>query len=65
MTKIVDAEAQYYSTLRVALIGFAKGVAPVIAVEFARRAIPHACRPSFKEFEIAYKGGPAAEAKAA
>ena len=57
MTNIVNAEAQYYSTLRVALIGFAKGVAPVIAVEFARRAIPHACRPSFKEFEAASKGG--------
>src|SRR5277367_2417669 len=53
MTNIINAEAQYYSTLRVALIGFAKGVAPVIAVEFARRAIPHACRPSFKEFEAA------------
>jgi chemotaxis protein MotA len=67
MTKIADAEAQYYSTLRVALIGFAKGVAPVIAVEFARRAIPHACRPSFREFEAASKGGAAlpSEAKAA
>jgi chemotaxis protein MotA len=67
MTNIINAEAQYYSTLRVALIGFAKGVAPVIAVEFARRAIPHACRPSFKEFEAASKGGAAAapDAKAA
>jgi len=62
MTKIIDAEAQYYGTLRVAIIGFAKGVAPVIAVEFARRAIPHAFRPSFKECEAASKGG---EAKAA
>jgi chemotaxis protein MotA len=66
MTKIIDAEAQYYQTLRVAIIGFAKGVAPVIAVEFARRAIPHALRPSFKEFETAIKGGAsAAKAKAA
>jgi chemotaxis protein MotA len=65
MTNIVNAEAQYYSTLRVALIGFAKGVAPVIAVEFARRAIPHACRPSFKEFEAATRGRAQSEAKAA
>jgi chemotaxis protein MotA len=64
MTKIIDAEAQYYGTLRVAIIGFAKGVAPVIACEFARRAIPHAFRPSFKEFEAASKGG-GGEAKAA
>jgi chemotaxis protein MotA len=65
MTKIIDAEAQYYNTLRVALIGFAKGVAPVIAVEYARRAIPHDMRPSFKDFEKATKGGAAAQAKAA
>ena len=65
MTKIADAEMQYYYSLRVALIGFAKGVAPVIAVEYARRAIPHDLRPSFKDFEGATKGGGAAAAKAA
>ena len=60
MTKIADSEMQYYYCLRVALIGFAKGVAPVIAVEYARRAIPHDMRPSFKEFEGATKGAKAA-----
>jgi chemotaxis protein MotA len=66
MTKIVDAEAQYYGALRVALIAFAKGVAPVIAVEMARRAIPQQMRPTFKEFETATKkGGAAPAAKAA
>jgi chemotaxis protein MotA len=66
MTKMVDAESQYYGTLRVALIAFAKGVAPVIAVEMARRAIPQQMRPTFKEFEAATKkGGAATAAKAA
>ncbi|MDQ6677276.1 MAG: flagellar motor stator protein MotA [Acidobacteriota bacterium] len=66
MTKIVDAEGQYYNALRVALLAFAKGSAPVLAVEFSRRSIPAECRPSFKEFEKATKGGGmAAAAKAA
>ncbi|MCU1258632.1 MAG: chemotaxis protein [Bryobacterales bacterium] len=58
MSKINDAESQYYHSLRVALIAFAKGMAPVLAVEFARRTIPSECRPGFKEFELATKGGP-------
>jgi chemotaxis protein MotA len=62
MSKINDAEGQYYGSLRVALLSFAKGVAPVLSVEFARRAIPAECRPSFKDFEAATKGAPAAKA---
>ncbi|HYA17800.1 MAG TPA: flagellar motor stator protein MotA [Bryobacteraceae bacterium] len=62
--KIIDAESQYYQTLRAGLMAFAKGMAPSIAVEFARRAIPPELRPSFKETEAACKGRPL-EAKAA
>jgi hypothetical protein len=40
-------------------------MAPMIAVEFARRAIPHDLRPSFKNMETAIKGGGAAAAPAA
>jgi chemotaxis protein MotA len=65
MTKINDAEGQYYHALRVALIAFAKGVAPALAAEFARRTIPAEVRPDFKEFETATKGGGASAAKAA
>jgi len=46
--------------LRADLLAFAKGMAPMIAVEFARRAIPHELRPTFKEMETAIKGGGAA-----
>ena len=46
---------------------FAKGMAPMIAVEFARRSIPHDMRPTFLEMEKACKGGgvPAAAPAAA
>jgi chemotaxis protein MotA len=60
MTKISDAEGQYYNVLRVGVIAYIKGQAPILAVEFARRAIPHDVRPSFKEMEAACRGGAAA-----
>ncbi len=60
MTKANDSEGQYYNSLRVGLLAFAKGMAPAIAVEFARRSIPADHRPSFKDLEAACKGGGAA-----
>jgi chemotaxis protein MotA len=62
MTKQVEAEGQYYNCIRVATLAFARGNAPSLAVEFARRSIPHDLRPSFKEMEAACKGGGAAAA---
>jgi chemotaxis protein MotA len=64
--KIIDASTQFHQVLRAGLMAFAKGMAPSIAVEFARRAIPHEVRPTFKEMEAACKGhNAAAAAKAA
>ena len=57
MTKVSDAEGEYYKVLRMAVISFVKGAAPVLAVESARRMIPAHDRPSFKEMEKACKGG--------
>lgn len=71
MTKLNDAESYYYNVLRVALISYIRGNAPILAVEFARRAIPADVRPSFQAMETACRGGssgaakPAAEAEAA
>jgi chemotaxis protein MotA len=66
LEKTIDAEGQFYQMLRAGLMAFAKGMAPMIAVEFSRRAIPHELRPGFKEMEAACKGGgagaPAAKA---
>jgi chemotaxis protein MotA len=56
MEKIIDAESQYYQMLRAGLMAFAKGMAPMISVEFARRAIPHEMRPTFQEMEAICKG---------
>ena len=60
-----QAQAQYYNCLRVGIISFVKGAAPILAVEFARRAIPHEVRPSFKEMEAACKAASAATPAAA
>lgn len=57
MGKINQAEKEYYNFLRVGLISFVKGLAPILATEFARRSIPAHFRPSFKEMEKAVKGG--------
>jgi chemotaxis protein MotA len=66
LEKIIDAESQYYQALRAGLMAFAKGMAPMIAVEFARRSVPHDMRCSFKEMESACKtGSMGAAAKAA
>jgi len=64
MAKINDAESEYYHCLRVGLMSFIKGSPPIIAAEFARRSIPSASRPSFKEMETACKGGGASPAVA-
>ncbi len=57
MAKMNDAELDYLRCLRSGVIGFVKGSAPVLAVEFARRSIPAEHRPTFKELETACKGG--------
>jgi len=56
LEKMIDAESQYYQMLRAGLMAFAKGMAPMISVEFARRAIPHDMRPTFQVMEATCKG---------
>jgi len=62
MEKVIDAGTQFRQVLRAGLMAFAKGMAPSIAVEYARRAIPHEVRPTFKEMELACRAGAAARA---
>lgn len=45
------AEGQYMSCIRTALLSFARGDAPMTCVEFARRNIEPADRPTFAELE--------------
>jgi len=66
MAKSTEEERAFLHVLRVMMISFLKGSAPIMAVEFARRAIPGHVRPSFKEVEAACRGGgSAAPAEAA
>jgi chemotaxis protein MotA len=55
--------------LRVLMLSFLKGSAPMIAIEMGRRAIPSHVRPSFDEMEKNCKNqaspAPAEEAAAA
>ncbi len=65
MAKIADEEAAFLGVLRVLMVSFLKGTAPIMAVEFARRAVPGHVRPTFKEVEQTCRGGGAASAPAA
>jgi chemotaxis protein MotA len=57
MAKIADEEQAYFHVLRVLMISFLKGTAPIMAVEAARRAIPGHVRPSFQQVEKLCRGG--------
>jgi chemotaxis protein MotA len=59
----VDFEGQYLATIKNGVLALSKGLAPAIAVEFARRSIPAELRPTFSETE-AYCRAPQADAHA-
>lgn len=65
MAKQVQERVEYMQFLRLGVLGFLKGLAPSLSVEFARRGIPTHVRPTFAETESAIKGARAAQAKAA
>jgi chemotaxis protein MotA len=65
MTKAADDEHAYLYVLRVLIVSFLKGTAPIMAVEVARRAVPGHVRPSFKEVEGACRNRAPVEAAAA
>jgi chemotaxis protein MotA len=65
MAKAADEEHAFLCVMRVLMISFLKGTAPIMAVEVARRAVPGHVRPSFKELEQACRSGGAAAAAVA
>jgi len=65
MTKAAEEEHAFLNVMRVLMVSFLKGSAPIMAVEVARRAVPGHVRPSFKELEQACRGGGAAAAASA
>jgi len=65
MSKAAEEEHAFLYVMRVLMVSFLKGSAPIMAVEVARRAIPGEVRPSFQELEKACRDrGAAAEAPA-
>jgi chemotaxis protein MotA len=56
MSKTAGSHNEYLHVLRVLILSFLKGSAPMIAIEIGRRAIPAHVRPSFDEMEKNCKG---------
>ena len=65
MAKTADARNEYLHVLRVLILSFLKGSAPMIAIEMGRRAIPAHVRPSFDEMEQTCKNRAATVEQAA
>lgn len=51
MTAKAETEVMYYKCMKVAIIAFLNGAAPQVAVEFARKFLPHDVQPAFLELE--------------
>lgn len=55
MAKEADAQNSYLQVLRVIILAFLKGLAPILAIEMGRRAIPEHVRPTFDGMEASCK----------
>jgi chemotaxis protein MotA len=65
MEQRIAEDAYYCICLKAGLLAVYKGNPPAIAVEFARRVLPHAVRPSFNETEQFCRAATAPQAAAA
>jgi chemotaxis protein MotA len=63
--KQTETEGDYFLCLRMGLLAYMKGVSPILALEAARRAIPHYVRPTFLEMDAACRKQPSAVKEAA
>jgi chemotaxis protein MotA len=61
MTKGADEHNSYLHVLRVIILAFLKGLAPILAIEMGRRAIPEHVRPTFDDMEKGCKRPAAVE----
>ena len=65
MGKTAEEEHAFLQVMRVVMVAFLKGVAPIMAVEIGRRSVPGTVRPSFQEVEQACRGAGSTAAAAA
>jgi chemotaxis protein MotA len=59
MTARSETEVMYYRCLKVGVLAFLQGAAPQVAVEFARKFLPHDVQPTFQELEESLNAIPA------
>lgn len=59
LKNIYEAESKYYLSLKVGLLAHIGGQPPVMAIEFARKALMSEVRPTFNEVEAATAALPA------
>ncbi|MFA6286565.1 MAG: motility-associated protein [Opitutaceae bacterium] len=52
------ADIQYLRCIMISVSGFAKGLAPIVAIEVARRSLDHAVQPDSEELETLLKALP-------
>ena len=67
ISKLADAEAEYFQCLRMGILAYMKGSPNMLALEAARRAIPHHLRPTFQQMDKSCRkvgAAPAQEAAA-
>lgn len=62
---IIKCECQYFGCIKNAVVAFARGDAPLVCVEFARRYIEPEFRPGFSEMENVVRGKKGADDKVA
>jgi chemotaxis protein MotA len=65
MGKQNEAEGHFFGFLRMAALGYVRGLSPMMSLELARRSIPSGVRPTFQEMEAACRGGGNVASKAA
>jgi chemotaxis protein MotA len=61
----VDEDGSYEKCIKAGVLATFKGLPPAIAIEFARRVLPHEVRPSFEETEKLCKSAGRPDAAAA
>jgi chemotaxis protein MotA len=55
LEKLGETETQFLQVLRIAMVAFARGSSPILAIEYARRSIPVELRPSFIAMETSIR----------
>ncbi|HWB86370.1 MAG TPA: flagellar motor stator protein MotA [Bryobacteraceae bacterium] len=51
LESLSESQMQYFQVLRTAIVAFAKGASPILAVEYGRRSVPVEMRPPFMLME--------------